>query len=256
MSLEEHVNINDNRLEICDNPLECLHCSYLLDKLNNLAVDKILISTPKLPEEVTRIKVPILPIPNNVPFYSYKGIEYLVSRIFKNYNWIKQKKSGIYTPYLKLYFEKNSLFTLPVLQIEIIFLKLLPQKTFVNFIEILETDIPFITGSVGKIEEIEIRDTSELSEILKKPLIFGLPEFKLSGVLFEHGFTEEQIMELNYLHTHLPHLLNVDEKTNQVGLDFLRTQKTMIEEKLQKRQSEEKNCRSEFIASIFKEDNK
>ena len=94
MSLEEHVNINDNRLEICDNPLECIHCSYILEKLNIQAVVDILISIPKLPKEVTRIKVPILPIPNNVAFYSYEGIEYLVSRIFKNYNWIKEKNQG------------------------------------------------------------------------------------------------------------------------------------------------------------------
>ena len=247
----DHVVVNDNRLEICDNVMQCVCCSYFLENLKVQATDDILVLVHNLPNEVTRIRIPIFPIPNNVPYYSYAGIEYLITTLFKEYKGNNGKKSGGNKPFLKLYFEKNSLFILPIIQIEIIFLENLSVNTSVKFLEILESEISNIIGANGILEPIQVTSKTHLSELLKTPLLYGYPEFKLSGVLAEHCFTDEQVLELNYLHTYIPQILNFEGSNKRLSLDFLKPQKTVIQEKLQNQQSEEEKIRDEVIRTLF-----
>jgi hypothetical protein len=245
--------VSDSRIKICDNALECEYCSYFLERLNIQVVDDILATIPKLPKEVTFIKTTVFPTPNNVPFYSFYGIEYIVSTLFKNYKWGKGKKSWLNKPYLKLYFEKNSLFTLPILHIEIILLGDIPQANAYNFLEILKFDILNLVGTVGDLDIVKIRDKTHLSQLLKTPLLFGYPEFKLSGILVEHGFTEGQVLELNYLHTYTLQPLDYDSLNNQIALLFLKNQRRVIQEKLQKQQLDDEKIINEVIKSLFDE---
>jgi hypothetical protein len=252
----DHVTINDNQVKICDNAMECVCCSYFLERLNIQVVDDILATISKLPKEVTSIKTTVFPTPNNIPFYSFYGIEYIVSTLFKNYKWGKSKKSWVNKHYLKLYFEKSSLFTLPILQIEIILLGNIPQANAFNFLEILKFDILNLVGTVGNLDIVKIRDKSHLSELLKTPLLFGYPEFKVSGILLEHGFTEEQVLELNYLHTYTLQPLDYDASNNQMPLLFLKDQRRVIQEKLQKQQADDEKIINDVINALFEEDDR
>jgi hypothetical protein len=250
----DHVTLNDNQVKICDNVMECVCCSYFIERLNIQVVNDILGTTPKLPKEVTSIKTTVFPTPNNIPFYSFNGIEYIVSTLFKNYKWGKSKKPLVNKPYLKIYFEKSSLFTLPILQIEIILLGDIPQAIAFNFLEILKFDILNLVGTAGNLDIITIRDKAQLSELLKTPLLFGYPEFKLSGILLEHGFTEEQVLELNHLHTYTLQPLDYDASNNQMPLLFLKDQRRIIQEKLQKQQSDDEKIINDVINALFEED--
>ena len=85
--------------------------------------------------------------------------------------------------------------------IEVIFMKFLNEKAFDELWKTLKTEVLFFNGSVGDIEHVYLDDIEDLIKVLHVPLLIGQPEFKLEGVLQKHNFSEEQIFELNYVHS-------------------------------------------------------
>lgn len=190
-----------HEVDFCNDVMNCACCGYFLEKYKQTVVEKIINNLPDIPKEVTRIKIPLYPLPENRYYYSFDGISTIIYNLLKTEN-VKQKKSvERHQAFLKVYYERNSLFNLPVIQIEVFFIGRLKPKTIDEFWKTLKAEVLFFTGSVGDIDVIELNGLNHLHELFKIPLLFGYPEFKNDGVLKENGFTSTQIKEMNYLHS-------------------------------------------------------
>lgn len=216
-------------IDVCDNVMECVTCSYFLQKRNQVITNEIISSEKKLPKKITRIKIPLLPLPANKPYYSYNGIETIIYNLFRTDN--NKHINGLlkYKSVIKVYYEKNSLFNVPIIQIEVIFFGSLHPKSIDELWETLKKDILFFTGSVGDIDKLEISNQAELEKILEIPLLIGCPEFKLEGVFKEHKFSMEQLTEMNYLHLVSPIPLEMNSVINNNTLELFQVQREAIE---------------------------
>jgi hypothetical protein len=218
-------------VDLCDNVLECACCAFFLEKYKQVVVDEIIDELNNLPREITRVKIPLLPVPDNKSYYSFNGIETIVFNFFRTNNLKQKQELEKQKSYLKIYYEKNSLFNLPIIQIEVIFFGKLHSKTIDSFWKTLKAEILFFTGSVGDIDVINVTSKEQLSDLLRMPLLIGYPEFKLNGALFEHKFSLEQIDEMNYLHSMKVITLNMGEVINNKTLDLFEYQREFIKQK-------------------------
>jgi len=188
-------------LELCDDIMTCACCCYFLEKHKQFIVDEILDFLEDIPNKVTRIKIPLYPLPDNRFYYSFDGISTIIYNLMKTENMKHKKSVEKHQAFLKIYYEKNSLFTLPVIQIEVLFFGQLKSKVIDEYWKTLKAEVLFFTGSVGDIDIIDIEGVNHLQELFKIPLLFGYPEFKYEGALKDYRFSSEQIKEMNYLHS-------------------------------------------------------
>jgi hypothetical protein len=215
-------------VDICDDVMSCACCGYFLEKHKQIVVDELIKNLPFSPSELTRIKIPLYPLPANRYYYSFDGISTIIYNLLKTDN-AKQKKSvEKHQTFLKVYYEKNNLFNLPVIQIEVLFIGRLNPKAIDEYWKTLKAEVLFFTGSVGDIDIIKIRGFKHLHELFKIPLLFGYPEFKNEGVLKENGFTPKQIREMNYLHTMQLLPMEMSKVINNNTLELFSIQKEAI----------------------------
>ena len=109
----------------------------------------------------------------------------------------------------------------------------LNDKAFDELWKTLKAEVLFFTGSIGDIEHIYLYDIEDLIKILHVPLLIGHPEFKLEGVLLNHKFTEQEIYELNYIHSVSVTKLKMDEVINNNQLILFKEQRTCILKEIQ-----------------------
>lgn len=216
------------KVEVCDDVMSCACCCYFLEKLKHDTSQRIIESLEIIPPTITRIRIPIYPIPDNNLYYSFDGISTIVYNLLKTTNKKHRKALEKNEVLLKVFYEKMSLFTIPVIIIELIFLKELKAVSVDEFWKTLKAEVLFFTGSVGDIDVLEVLDTEHLYELLKMPLLFGYPEFKEEGVLKENGFKPEQIREMNYLHSMQVLRLDMKSTINNSSLELFQYQKDAI----------------------------
>jgi|LakMenEpi03Aug12_release.lakeMendotaPanAssembly.Ray.scaffolds.fasta_scaffold351333_2 hypothetical protein len=255
----EHLTLNlndinrcESNVDLCNNILECSCCCYFLEKHKQDFVDTLLNQIHQMPKEITRVKIPLLPLPANIPYYSFNGIETIIYNLFRTNNNAHIKNLKKNSPYLKVYYEKNPLFNLPIIQIELIFFGRLKDKTIDELWKTLKAEVLFFTGSVGDIDIISVSGKNHLSEILKIPLLVGYPEFKHHGLLLDSNFTPSQIKEMNYLHsfTLLPLLMSAIINNNT--LELFDIQKSAIQRNDSPQNSfEEETNVDDVIKGIF-----
>ena len=186
-------------IDLVDNPMESPCAMYFLDKRNQVVVKEI-VDRFITPLTLTSIKLEIIPSNMSKYYYSLTGLETILFNLFKSdYKpFTEDLKKG--EVYLKTYYKRDSFYTLPVLCMDIIFMRKLHSKTIDNLWKILKSDIVLFTGNVGDIEVKTILSASEFTDYLKIPLLVGQPEFKNEGLLKQKNFSEEQIVEMNYVH--------------------------------------------------------
>ena len=148
-------------IDLVDNPMQSPCAMFFLDKRNNIVVEEIVDRFIK-PLTLTSIKLEIIPSNMTKFYYSLTGLETILFNLFKSDN-----KHG---------------------------------KTIHNLWKILKSDIVLFTGNVGDIEVKNIASDSEFTDYLKIPLLVGQPEFKNEGLLKRKNFSDEQIVEMNYVH--------------------------------------------------------
>lgn len=224
------INSCLSEIDLCDNLMECACCCFYLEKSKELLVNQFLKQENTHPKKITRIKIPLYPLPSNRPYFNFNGIETIIYNLLKTE---KEKYVGEFKKYksvLKVYYEKNSLFNLPVIQLEVIFLGRLNDKTIDKLWKSLKEEVLYFTGSVGDIDIIDIHNQENLKELLRIPLLIGCPEFKLNGLLQEHRFSSSQIKEMNYLHTVNITLLDMDKIINNNDFDLFKLQRASIED--------------------------
>lgn len=188
-------------VKICDNPLECICCSFFLSQLKEMEVEDLIQNLNYLPKKITQIKIPIYPLPQNLPIYSFDGIELIILRFFQNLKFLKTRRKNTTNAYLKIFYESNSFFKFPVLNIEILFFRLLSDKEYSEITKTLNETIFPLIGALGKIDEVKSGDKEHLYQLLRIPLLFGQQNLLQSEILLSNGFNTDQIKELNYIHT-------------------------------------------------------
>jgi hypothetical protein len=213
------INISQNDLDRClaevelvDNVM-CHPCSlFFLDRRNRRIINEI---EPLLfPTEITTMLLRILPTDMSKFYYSLNGIETIIYNLLRNdvKPFEKDIKRG--DVYLKVYYEKDELFTVPVICIEMIFMKKLHPKSIDRLWMKLQSEIVLFTSSVGDIENVELKTLNDLENLFYVPLYVGCPEFKMEGLLRRKRFNEEQVEEMNYIHGISPLKLDMDYVVN------------------------------------------
>jgi hypothetical protein len=216
-------------LEICDEIMTCCCCCYFLEQHKKLVVDEILDSIDDIPNKITRIKVPLYPLPDNRFYYSFDGLSTIVYNLLKTENAKHKSSVEKHTAFLKIYYEKNSLFNLPVIQIEVLFFGKLKSKAIDEYWKTLKAEVLFFTGSVGDIDIIDVEGVNHLQELFRIPLLFGYPEFKYEGALKDYKFSLENIKEMNYLHSMQLLPLEMSKVINNNTLELFAPQKEAIQ---------------------------
>ena len=186
-------------VNVCDNVMENPCSIYFLDKRNQVVVEEIT-EQFRLPITLTTIKLEILPTNLTKFYYSLLGLETILYNLFRSDNKPFQEDLKRGQVYLKTYYKRDGFYTLPVLCMDVIFFRKLHSKTIDNLWNKLKTDIVLFTGNVGDIEVKKISSLSEFTDYLKVPLLVGHPEFKNEGLLKQKTFSDEQIVEMNYVH--------------------------------------------------------
>lgn len=186
-------------LDLVDNPMESPCAMYFLDKRNQVVVEEIL-EQFRLPITLTAIKLEILPADLTKFYYSFIGLETILYNVFRSDIKPFQDDLKRGQVYLKTYYKRDSFYNLPVLCMDIIFLRKLHSKTIDNLWNKLKTDIVLFTGNVGDIDVRKISSPAEFTDYLKIPLLVGQPHFKNEGLLKQKNFSDEQITEMNYVH--------------------------------------------------------
>ena len=207
----------------------------------------------QLPAEVTTIRIQIAPMDSTKFYYALNGIETIIYNLLRNdvKPFEKDIKRG--DVYLKVFYEQDGLFTLPVICIEMIFMTKLHPKSVDRFWLMLQSEIVLFTGTVGDVETVELRTDEDIGNLFHVPLYVGCPEFKLEGILKSKRFRQEQIDEMNHIHGISPLKLDMDYVVNnsRVALfdDIRETIKLSRKEKIQDVQDAH-----DYIITLFPQD--
>ena len=141
-----------------------------------------------LPDVITKLHLRIPPTERFGYFYSYDGISEVITNMLKLD--IKSNKQDLRNGdvYLKVYYLKSSLYTLPVLCIDMFFFKELSSNT-TDYLKLkIKTDLLVFTNGGGSIEFISDIDLDSLYDILVIPRSF-------SSVLNNEILTEYSIVK-------------------------------------------------------------
>jgi hypothetical protein len=233
--------------------MKCPCCSYFLDKRNTIISEEIVDSIEELPEKISLIRIPLLPTSANMAYYNYLGIETIIYNLFKTTNKKQIKNLSQGDTYLKVYFKSDSLLTLPIIMIEIIFMKSLNEKAYDELWKTLKTEVLFFTGSVGDIEHIYLDDIEDLIKVLHVPLLVGYPEFKMEGVLKTKS--ELELLELNYVHSISVQKLKMDEIINNNKLTLFEEQRLGIQKDIKDKTYTDEEV-ADLVSAIFGNDEK
>lgn len=200
-------------LDLEDNAMESPCALYFLDRRNNVVVDEILKST-KLPKTITKVKLKVLPTEIGKFYYSFNGIETIIFNLLKND--IKPFDRDIRNSkcYLKVYYEKDEFYSIPVINLEITFFKKLHPKTVDRFYHKMSSEMVLFTSQVGDVVIVDVKDKDDFAEHMHIPLLAGCPEFKNEGLFVRKNFTSEQLAEMNHMHGIPPLKLEMDKVVN------------------------------------------
>jgi len=234
------IEVDLAEVEIMKSPC----CCFFLDKRNTMEIEKIIDGLKELPEELNIIEIPIYPSPASTNNFSLDGIENIVFNLFRKID-IKQIEETN-TAFLKVYFEKDPLFTIPMIKIEVIFfneLKLLNELR-----NVLRNEIIALTGSIGEIKKIKVISIEDVIRALQIPLLIGQDMFVNEGAFKKHNFTSNQITELNNLYTIPVIELEINEILSNIDVNLFNQHRRENEE------IEEENTKKadpDFITSLF-----
>ena len=253
------INISQNDLDRClaevelvDNVIMCHPCSlFFLDRRNRRILNEI--KPLQLPSEVTTIKLRILPTDMSKFYYSLNGIETIIYNLLRNdvKPFEKDLKRG--DVYLKVYYEQDGLFTLPVICIEMIFMKKLHSKTIDRFWLTLQSEIVLFTSSVGDVDNVELKTKQDLENLFHVPLYVGCPEFKMEGLLQRKRFNEEQVEEMNYIHGISPLKLDMDYVVNNSRVALFDDIRDSIKRTRRKKIQNQEDVH-DYIVTLFSKD--
>ena len=174
-----------------------------IDRKNLLLIEETLNELTEIPKSITRIAFQIIPTKDSKYYMNFDGIETILYNLFKTENNKMISDLGKFQAVLKPYYkrQKDTFYSIPILNIEIIFMGKLNQKTYHHIGQILSGSNGFLgfTSQTGEIEYVEIKSKKDLENILNIKLLMGQEEFKLEGIFQKNGFSLDAIKELNQI---------------------------------------------------------
>ena len=238
-------------VEICDNVMTNPCSIYFLDNRNKVVIDDFVPSI--IPSEVTSIKLKILPNESGKFYYSLNGIETIIYNLFRSdiKPFERDIKSG--DVFLKVFYEVDEFHTLPIIGIQIIFLRKLHPKTIERFWVKLQSEIQLFTTHVGDINTIHLKDENDFRNLLNIPLHVGCPEFKLEGLFIRNRFFEHQIDEMNYIHAIPPMKLDMNNIVNNSRVSLFDDIRSSIKSNQKEKETTETKLH-DLVNSIFTHD--
>ena len=254
-----HFTINRNDAERClvevdlcsdSEVMKCPCCCYFLDKKNTMIIEDIVKEIDEIPKELTMIRIPLLPTPETIYYYSFDGIETIIYNLFKTNNKKLIEHLKKIDAFFKVYYEKDPLFTIPQIIIEIIFQKKINTKAEDEFWGILKNEIIMFTASVGDIINLNISNTNDLIKAFQVPLLIGIDAFEYEGALKKHNFSLEQIKQLNYLHSVSVLYLKMDNIINNNKLTLFDEQREAIQKEMEEKLRHDKDV-IEVVDAFF-----
>jgi hypothetical protein len=127
-----------------------------------------------LPDVITKLHLEIPPTKSFGYYYSFNGISEILSNMLKMDTNSDKHDLRNGDVYLKVYYKKKSIYTLPVLSIDIFFFKELSSQT-TDFLKLkIKTDLLVFTNGGGNIEFIRSLNLESVYDLLKIPRCFLL----------------------------------------------------------------------------------
>jgi hypothetical protein len=144
--------INEDKLEmtVCNNLMNCPECVYSIFKIQQQVVNEIVEEYEEdIPLELTMIKISIPPIEDNIKYYSFEGIEDIIKQLFHSGETTIKKELNYADIFLKVFFSKNNLYTIPVINIEIFIFKRVCDSSLIEFSNFLNAKLINLIGCNG-----------------------------------------------------------------------------------------------------------
>lgn len=158
-----------------------------MSSLDNEEIRKNVLNS-SLPDVITKLHLKIPPNETFGYFHSYNGISEILTNMLKMDTNSDKHDLRNGDVYLKVYYLKSSLYTLPVLYIDIFFFKELSSLTTDLFNLKIKTDLLVFTKGGGNVEFIRDFDVESLYDLLVIPRTF-------SSVLNDEIITEYSILK-------------------------------------------------------------
>jgi hypothetical protein len=238
--------------EICQNSGTdlCIDCLYSIELLKKGIENSILEKEGKLPANITKVTIPVIPLPDNKYYYSIHGVNTILYNLFKTEKREQVKYLGSRTAYFKLAFVKSSLFTIPILNIEILFFEHLNSKCTNELWKALKSHIIFFTGSVGDIVRLSFKTKNELKDIIQTPSILEYPGPDSNKIFRNLLFTDEQINEIKYFKSFPLTKVDLKDFINNTVYDVFQGGFDLFEEQQPYRDESEVSL-DEIVSDIF-----
>ena len=199
-----------NQIELNIEPLAIQDTIFQIYKLSDRKLD-YLIEMNTLPCHLTRIKINLIPGDNTQKLYSFNGVETILNTLFTiEEDEVVGSLMKYKNIYLNVSFFKDEFYSIPVMSIEIFFWGRLNSGALQYFEQLLRGDILNLTGVLGEIEVIKIKNSYELKNIMTNEKLNGHPLLTFDEIYRNKNFTTSQIEELNLLM--LDEMIELDTK--------------------------------------------
>ena len=183
---------------------DSVHGCYFLQRRNELRIQELVDNLVTIPSRITKISFQIIPSKDSIYYQSFSGIESIIYFLFLTDNVEINKEILKQKVFLKTYFikERYSIYKIPVIGIEIIFLGELSERTYDYLGNNLAGSNGFLnyTSQTGDIEYIDIASPKDLEKQLHIQLLIGQEEFLFEGLFKNNGYSKSQLVELNHIH--------------------------------------------------------
>jgi len=216
---------NNNFNGFCDEPLKCSVC---IDKLlqNNLKSITDFVIDKSLPENITRVRIEIPSNRLNVyEYFSYRGVETIILNVFKfnERHIVQDLRNG--DVIFRVFYDKDYYYTLPVMFIDVFFLKSLQPETIKVINDNIKTTLLVYTLGKGSIELLSINSVNSILDCFDTKLLIGHPFFNKKDYPFLNSFSEEKVDEMNYFFENPLMKMNMREVLNNPLLSLFDTKK-------------------------------
>ncbi len=240
-----------SEVELCDNVMSHPCSLFFLDRRHRRIINDV--KPVVFPHEVTTITMQILPTDMSKFYYSLNGIETIIYNLLRNdvKPFEKDIKRG--DVFLKVYYDNDEMYNIPVICIDIIFMTKLHPKSIDRLWLKLQSEIVLFTSAVGDIENVELTSFNDIENLFHVPIYVGCPEFKRQGILLRKKFNEEQIEEMNYIHGISPMLLDMDYLVNNSRVELFDDIREAIK-KSQKEKTQDHEELQDYIITLFSKD--
>ena len=182
------------------------------EKLSDLDNENIKtnILNSSIPEFITKFSIRIPPTELLCNYYSYEGINQLLSNLLKmeNNSQIQDLRNG--DVFLKISYSYSSLYTLPLLCLDLFFFKKLSSYTIKDLESKLNTDLLILTRGIGEFVILSNNNQESIFEQLDIPKLSPINSLGINELYKEYKISNKVIEEIESIFFGLIPIIKVD----------------------------------------------